>query len=608
MLQLVSKSGALQGRAWVIGETPLVFGRDQSCAIRINDPVVSRRHCRIYLHEGTAYIRDMDSRNATLVNGVPVRETTLKAGDEVAVGASVFLVAQLHDSGKTDKAMGGKLDDTSSLKINVPIYSSASGDSLFRKGTPHTTQELVQLFTFGRALSQTSSIMQLLATLQHYAEERFQPAAFWLVLRRVGDAAPYVLPAENTDALRNDATLYRHVLKAIDDKRSLLFPQVEGDADSGTVKTTIISPVALGQESLGALVVQARSEERVYEESDLEYLIAHAYALAPYIRVVERLERLEQENQRLVAGHEGPMVGDSPALTALRAQARDAARSRISVLILGETGTGKELAARMIHGLSDLSDKPLVVVNCAAIPDELFESEVFGHERGAFTGAHNAKKGLLEESNGGTLFLDEVGDLSLANQARLLRAIETGSYRRLGGSSTLHADVRVVAATNKNLEKEVNAGRFRRDLYHRLNGFELRVPPLRERRGDIPALAEHFRRQAFKRDKRGPTGFTAEALQTLERHSWPGNARELRNIIERAMVVAKTETISVNDLGLSNGETPSENFATLAEMEQRHIEEALRRCNGKVPEAAAILGIGRSTLYRKIAEYGLQGD
>jgi Nif-specific regulatory protein len=610
MLQLVSKSGVYSGQAWPITESLIVFGRDPSCTIRVNDPVVSRIHCRVYLEGDKAQIRDMDSRNATLVNGKPIRETALQPGDEIAVGASVFLVVEVHEEKNAPRKKSSKMDDTSSLRINMPIYSNASGDSLFQKGTPHTTQELVHLFTFGRTLSQAATTAQLVATVQQHIKEQFDPEMFWFVLGGEAQTDPVIIPEDEATVLRKDEALYGHVLQAIKDKRSLLFPQVDGDDDTRAIRTTIVSPVVLGKESLGALAVQTHSSRRIYEESDLEYLVAHAYALAPYVRVAERLERLEMENQRLVAGlaYDSPIIGESPALFTLRQQARDAARSRLSVLVLGETGTGKELVARMVHELSDLADKPLVVVNCAAIPDELFESEVFGHEKGAFTGAHATKKGLMEESNGGTLFLDEVGDLSLPNQARLLRAIETGSYRRLGGSVLLHSEVRAVAATNKNLDAEVKAGRFRRDLYHRLNGFELRLPPLRERRGDIPALAEHFRRQALKREGHGAQGFTAEALRALERHAWPGNVRELRNIIERAMVVAKGDRIDACDLGLNGGAAaPADAFVPLADMERQHIEEALRRSNNNVPEAAVMLGIGRSTLYRKITEYGLAG-
>ena len=608
MLHLVSKGGDYSGQAWPISETPLVFGRDPSCTIRLNDPVVSRLHCQVYLEDDQAQIRDMDSRNATLVNGNPIHTATLRPGDEIAVGASLFIVAKVHERKTTTKKKASKMDDTSSLKINIPIYSNASGDSLFKKGTPHTTQELVHLFAFGRALSQAGKTVQLVATLTKHIQEQFDPTLFWFILKNKEQEKPVIIPEDAGAVLRKDEALYGHVLQAIEDKRSLLFPQVDGEDDSRALITTIVSPVVLGQESLGALALQTHSTKKVYEESDLEYLVAHAYALAPYVRVAERLERLEMENQRLVAGlaYDSPIIGTSTALSVLRQQARDAARSRLSVLILGETGTGKELVARMVHELSDLSNKPLVVVNCAAIPDELFESEVFGHEKGAFTGAHSTKKGLMEESNGGTLFLDEVGDLSLANQARLLRAIETGSYRRLGGSTILQSEVRVVAATNKNLEEEVKVGSFRRDLYHRMNGFELRLPPLRERRGDIPALAEHFRMQAVKRDGQGPTGLTATALRALERHNWPGNVRELRNIIERAIVVAKQDQIDVADLALTGGVPSPDAFMTLTDMEKRHIEEALRRSNGNVPEAATMLGIGRSTLYRKVAEYNLQ--
>ncbi len=607
LLQFVSKSGMYQGSSWTIAEGPIVLGRDQSCTIPINDPVVSRRHCQIYLEGEHAYLRDLDSRNATLVNGVPVKTVRLRAGDEVAVGSAVFLVAAVRNP--LDRVGGGELksSDTSSLKLDSPIYSYESGDSLFRRGTPHTTEQLIHLFTLGRSLSQASTLSELIAALLHGIAEEFTPDHFAAALRTHADAAPTVLPTSEADWLQKDNILHPLALQAINDKRSVLLPQQSGMGDQVGIRTSIISPIVLGQEVLGALVSQTCSPHRIYEESDLEYLIAHAYAIAPYIKAVEKLEQLEVENQRLVAGvaHQGPIVGASASLSTLRNQARDAARSSLSVLILGETGSGKELVARMIHELSSLADKPLVIVNCAAIPDELFESEVFGHERGAFTGAHAAKKGLLEESNGGTLFLDEVGDLSLPNQARLLRAIETGAYRKLGGNAVLQASVRVLAATNKNLEEEVANNRFRRDLYHRLNTFEIRIPPLRERRGDIPALAEHFRALATKREARGPSGFEPEALRALERHSWPGNVRELRNVIDRAVVVAKSDRITEKDIGLFSAAEPCEPFLTLDALERRHIQEALRLAKGNVTDAAELLGMGRSTLYRKLAELNL---
>ncbi len=608
MFQLVSKSGACQGLAWQITDEPLILGRDASCAIQLNDPVVSRRHCRVYTQNDIPRLHDMNSRNATLVNGKPVKDAKLTVGDEVAVGTSVFLIARVLSAASGCDASSKAGGDTSSLKIDIPIYSHEDGDSLIKKGAPRTTRELAQLFTLGRELSQTASLGGFATTVFHHLSEEFPGAAFWLILNNHRNGEPLILPASRAGALRQDVALFEQVQKAAGRKRSFLLPQHCDFEGTTCIRITIASPIIMGQETLGALVAQAHSPECVFEESDLEYLIAHAYAVAPYISAVERVEQLETENRRLVAGiaHEGPIIGVNAGLEQLRAQARDAARSHLSVLILGETGAGKELVARMIHDLSDLADKPMVTVNCAAIPDELFESEVFGHERGAFTGAHAAKKGLMEESNGGTLFLDEIGDLSLPNQARILRAIETGAYRRLGGGAVLQAKVRVLAATNKDLEMEIEQNRFRRDLYHRLNAFILQIPPLRDRREDIPLLAEHFRSLAMKREGRGPQGFTSEALRALERHAWPGNVRELRNIIDRAMVVAKGDHITEHDLGLTTAarlKAPA--FLSLEAMERQHIIEALRRANGNVKDAADMLGIGRSTLYRKMAEYQL---
>jgi DNA-binding NtrC family response regulator len=278
-------------------------------------------------------------------------------------------------------------------------------------------------------------------------------------------------------------------------------------------------------------------------------------------------------------------------------------------VILGETGTGKELVVKLIHRLSARSEAPLTVVNCAAIPAELLESELFGYERGAFTGAQSQKKGVFEEADGGTLFLDELCDLSLPNQARLLRAIETGVFRRLGGKADIKVNVRVVAATNRDIKEEVERGLFRRDLYHRLNMFEIVIPPLRERRGDIPLLAEHFHRGARERDGYRTAGFRPDALQYLDTLPWNGNVRELKNVVERAMVVAPYDAIRPEDLERDGiRKTPQESaepFLNLAELEKRQIREALRRCDGNIKVAAELLDIGRSTLYRKLSEYNI---
>lgn len=610
MYQLTAKTGGLKGSSWTIGEQPLIIGRDITCDITVNDPLVSRRHCELRREGSEVYLIDLGSSNATFVNATPVKEAELRLGDEIAVGNAIFFVTQLRPA--ADPAAGGDAPAaTHGLRIGEPMYLQEDGDSLFAHGKPRTAEDLATLFNIGRALSQSGTTEGLITMLTQRLEERFDPESLWVALCREGGEDLLIYPPEEASAITADRPLHGIVWRAIREPNGILLPERWSHAGQVGIRTTMVAPIALAREPVGALIVQADTPRRLYDENDLEFLLAIAHAAAPYLKAVERLEHLERENERLLAGapHSTPIIGTGKAVSRMRSLARQCARADLNVLILGETGTGKELVARLIHDLSQRAGKPLTIVNCAAIPDELFESEVFGHERGAFTGAHAAKTGLFEECNGGTLFLDEVGDTSLHNQARLLRAIETGTFRRVGGKTDIHVKVRVISATNRNLASEVEAGHFRRDLYHRLNAFEIHIPPLRERQADIPELAEHFLRQAQPRA--GGTladGFEPEALQALREYPWPGNVRELRNVIERAVVVARYRLIRREDLVLApgaprtNGKEP---FPTLEEIERRHIVRALEESEGNMKTAADLLGIGRSTLYRKVAEYGL---
>jgi DNA-binding NtrC family response regulator len=298
---------------------------------------------------------------------------------------------------------------------------------------------------------------------------------------------------------------------------------------------------------------------------------------------------------------------------ALRENIRRAALSRGHVLLLGETGTGKELTARMIHELSPRAKGPYVAINCAALPVELFESEMFGHEKGAFTGAAQRRKGLFEEAHGGTLFLDEMGDLSLSSQARLLRTADHGLIRRVGGSGELQVDVRLVSATNKPLP-DPNGKQFRDDLYHRLAGYVIHLPPLRDRRSDIPELAAHFLRLASPHSLARPNTFSPTALAALMAYDWPGNVRELRNVVERAAYLASSRVIEA----VEALEQTKESFAAreagatfrqerrraellpLDDVEAQHLRSVLEAHEGNVSSAAEALGIARSTLYYKL--------
>jgi two-component system response regulator AtoC len=336
-------------------------------------------------------------------------------------------------------------------------------------------------------------------------------------------------------------------------------------------------------------------------------------------KAIER-EGLRREVRRLsdeVAELRGPagIVGHSPALLQALAVARKAARHPSTVLITGHSGTGKELVARLIHEESPRSARPFVAVNCGAIPEQLLESELFGHTRGAFTGATEARKGLFETATGGTLFLDEIGELPLALQVKLLRALQEGEVRRVGDSAPISVDVRVVAATARDLEAEVAAGRFRSDLFYRLNVVRVQLPALRDRREDVPDLVRHFVGVFNSRLKLRVTGATPGAMRLLLEYSWPGNVRELENVIERAMVMTDGEQIDVQHLSAGirdpGSVSPAESDLDLSvkrrteALERTLIVRALKQTDGNRTRAAKLLELSPRALLYKIKEYGL---
>jgi DNA-binding NtrC family response regulator len=325
--------------------------------------------------------------------------------------------------------------------------------------------------------------------------------------------------------------------------------------------------------------------------------------------------KLEVERLRLCAEPVEGLIGQSPAFLAmLEVTRRIAAAPRVPVLIRGESGTGKELVAQAVRSLSPRAAGPWVTLNCSALPEGLLESEMFGHEKGAFTDAKSAKRGLLELADGGTLFLDEVGDLSLALQPKLLRALETQTFRRVGGSKEITVDVRFVAATNRDLEGMVKGAKFREDLYYRLNVGSIDVPPLRARREDLGPLAVHFIARAAQMMGVVRTGVTPSLLTWLESYAWPGNVRELRNVVERALILSggapiKPEHLPKEIVGAGAPRTadPAAGDTVLLpldEIEKRHIRRVLEACHGNKTQAAKVLGITRLTLRHKIADYG----
>jgi two-component system nitrogen regulation response regulator NtrX len=335
-----------------------------------------------------------------------------------------------------------------------------------------------------------------------------------------------------------------------------------------------------------------------------------------------KVSRLVEENRTLKASmaKEYEMVGTSPAIQNLKEQITIAAPTSGWVLITGENGTGKELVARAIHHYSKRSDKPFVEVNCAAIPEELIESELFGHEKGAFTGATTQRKGKFDQANEGTLFLDEIGDMSLKTQAKILRILQERKFERVGGNRTIEVDVRVIAATNKDLEKQIREGHFRQDLYYRLNVLPFHVPPLRERREDIPLLAKHFLAFFCSKESRETKSLEQDALEALAAYNWPGNIRELKNIVERLVIMTPHRSISLADLppGIQQAEPRNhEGKAYIPDsgvslkqaredFEKEFILQKLQENDGNISRTAEAIDMERSNLHRKIKSYGIE--
>ena len=330
----------------------------------------------------------------------------------------------------------------------------------------------------------------------------------------------------------------------------------------------------------------------------IEKLVEHQQLLEENISLHRRLEeRYRFEN----------IIAKSPKMQQVIEVIKVVAKSNATVLITGESGTGKELVARAIHSQSYRKDKPFVAVSCAALPESLLESELFGHEKGAFTGAYAQRRGKFESANRGTIFLDEIGDMSANIQVHLLRVLEEKEFTRVGGNELIKVDVRVISATNKDLKQAVAKGQFREDLYYRLNVVTIELPPLRERKEDILLLAQHFLKKFAVENQKGITGFSPEATDFLLKYEWPGNVRELENAIERAVILAKDSHIEVADL-------PQESLTlthsaplvgkNLGEVEKNHILNILNETGGNYSKAARILGISRMTLYNKIRAYG----
>jgi len=602
MFRLAATPSAARGKGWPIGGKPLVIGRGNECDVRIPDPAVSRRHCEIVLSDGVMHLRDLGSRNRVLVNGRSVASCRLELGDELRIAGAVFFITKAEDDSQ-DSASALEQRSTITLTEHESTFLSGQTKSVAAAERSRSYDDLHGLFNLGLSLSCASSSKELIAILSQAVSARFQPDNAWLLLieGKKEELCCLLGPAE-ASAPRD------LMLMTLESRAGALFPKAVEHPRSLS-EWVLAAPLYLADIQVGILAVRSEKQEQAYDRNDLDFLVALSNMVSPFFKAIERLEELRAENSRLLTAEKrlGELIGSSGAMTRVRQMVEVASASLQTVLISGETGTGKELVAHLLHGLSDRRDTRFVTVNCAAIPRDLFESELFGYEKGAFTGANSRKAGLMEQSDQGTLFLDEIGDLSLDNQAKILRAVDTKRFRRIGGNKEIEVDFRLVVATNKDLPAEIRKGSFREDLFHRINTIQVQLPPLRDRRSDVPELAQHFLVTCPEAKNRA-VRFSPQAMEYLVSRSWPGNVRELKNVIQGAVAISQNSVVAVEDLFAVGCKDDGEALPllTLADAEKRQITRALKACEGNVVEAAKRLGISKSTLYNKLTEYGLK--
>lgn len=662
---MIAVSGPLQGRSFPLRGTSCLVGRQGGCDIQILDLAVSRGHCRVERGgDGAWSLHDLDSRYGTFVNGQPVRQRALEHGDVVQLGGTslVFLApaAESQRDPSQPSLLAGPLVAQSTAQRRVDDHPFA------RRAVWPAAGALGA--DVARVAEERGALLRLCSTAQSARDvEALGDGVLELLRARLPASRGVVLFAadEASRAARPEVADLRQVTcspptaaerpvsqamvaQVLKERAALLCRDVASDAalgraaslEDGRVSSLLGAPLTAGERVLGVIYLEAE-RAHAFEERHLELLVAVAAIASLCLERLLQLTWLKQENRKLRGGggeggasggdRLGGLVGESAAMQRLRAVVRRVGATSSTVLLRGERGTGKELCARAIHAASARADGPFVSIRCASLADSLLESELFGHEQGAFTGAIARKLGKVEAAHGGTLFLGELGELSPPLQARLLRVLQERELDRVGGAKPISVDVRVVAATNRDLEAAVRAGKLREDLLHRLNVVTLATPPLRERREDILLLARHFARGAGERVGRRVVGISEAARTALVAYDWPGNVRELGNVIERALVLGEGEVIELEDLpdevlaarprgggavrdpdeasGPHAQGAPAASFhdAVLA-TKRRLIADAYHRADGDHTRAAALLGVHANSLHRLIRALGLESE
>ncbi len=624
--RLVAHSGPRKGQTISLTEDEVIVGRESSAGLCLADLSVSRYHCRIRSQDGHLQIVDLESLNGTFVNGLPVSARLLEHGDQIRIGDSCFSFL-LQDEALPPAVTSvpwdedaGITGETVELRREDAIFPQ-SGAQLV---SPRLVESLNALLKISTAIH---SVQEPAKLAGHLLELIFEviPAEHGVVLlvQRDGDFATIARHGApgNTTAMVSRTVVRRVAEGGV----AVLSNEIRERPDlmqapslaSSHVRSLLVVPLQVYDRVTGVLYLATGSAAARFDEHHLQLLTAIAGMAAVAMENARHVEMLSEENRRLQSeiNLQHCMVGESPKMREVLQFTAKAAPTEATVLLRGESGTGKELVARAIHQNSLRREKPFVAINCAALTESLLESELFGYEKGAFTNALAQKKGKLETADGGSVFLDEVGELALSLQAKLLRVLQEREFDRVGGTRPVQVNVRVIAATNRNLEDAIKAGLFRQDLYFRINVVSFTLPPLRERRQDIPLLASYFIDKHSRQARRRVSGLSPQARAILIGYDWPGNIRELENAIERAIVLGSSEVILAEDLpeSLLERNLPADAKPTLFHDAVNHtkrlvILKAFEGSAGNYTGTAKLLGLHPNYLHRLIRNLDLKPE
>ena len=580
-------------------DRPMHIGRASGCEIMLSDPNSSRFHAVVYFENYAWHLRDTDSRNGTLVNGQKVKQARLIDQTQVVIGKTTLQMIIPED----DSNAGEPLSQT--LYDNLDHWKARDSD-IVREASEliEHPNHLLDLYQLSLSLLHGQKPDDVIDTTLQLLKERTSTDAIALAIDSGGGRYKIrrQFPKES-DSIKLDRAKLKRVTKS---GNSFASDYQERNESINNDPFCLMVPIVEQGTPLGVLILHRSTD--VYSDSIIELVLGAAGLLASGLAQSTLTENLKVENQRIANRNadQGELIGNSKVMVKLKERIRRVGKASGSVLIRGESGAGKELVARAVHHASNRNDRPMLTVNCAAIPKDLLESQLFGHKKGSFTGADADHVGLFEQADQGTLFLDEIGEMSLEGQAKLLRILEGHPFLPVGASKQVNVDVRVIAATNRDLTEFVRDGRFREDLYYRLSVFELPVPPLRDRGEDINHLIGHFLEHFLLQHGRPQLSLSKMAHERMLSYPWPGNVRQLRNVIDSAVVMADEPEIMEDDLGLRDAGLSNIDTLRIDVWEKRLIEKALSRCSGSVPEAAKMLGISRATAYRKIGEYEIE--